>query len=136
MSTSAGSLDANIVLRLLLNDVPEQHDAAVRLLSSSTNPFSVADTAIVETIFVLERNYKVNRSAICDSVSDFLSLSSIQANTSLFKLALPLFKAHPSLSFEDCCLSSYAELQNAIPLWTFDKKHAKQVDVAKLVGQS
>jgi predicted nucleic-acid-binding protein len=133
MAASAGSLDANVLLRLLLNDIPAQHAAVEALFQKVRGQFAVADTAVIEVIFVLERHYTFPRLAIVEAIEGLLSLTEINANRALFKAALPLFAKYPSLSFEDCCLATYAELNNAKPLWTFDQKLAKQAPSAKLL---
>jgi predicted nucleic-acid-binding protein len=133
MRDLAGSLDTNVLLRLLLKDQPEQHQAVLALLDNSSGSFEVADTAIIEVAFVLERNYGFTRTAIAEDIGSLTMLPKLSCNRALFELALPLFVAHPGLSFEDCCLSVYAELQAATPLWTFDKKLASQATGAKLV---
>jgi predicted nucleic-acid-binding protein len=133
MAASSGSLDANVLLRLLLNDLPDQHQAVVKLFLDSSKQFAIADTAVIETIFVLERNYKFTRNAIVETIEGLMSLTEINCNRPLFIKALPLYLKHPGLSFEDCCLATYAELNNAKPLWTFDQKLAKQAPSAKLV---
>lgn len=133
MSIFAGSLDANVILRLLLNDLPRQHEAAVKLLQSTKQPYAAADTAIIEIAFVLERHYQFTRLQIQEALSGFMSIPQINCNRTLFTQALPLFVAHTGLSFEDCCLAVYARLNDAEPLWTFDKKLANQVSEAALV---
>ncbi|HJQ09180.1 MAG TPA: PIN domain-containing protein [Candidatus Saccharimonadales bacterium] len=133
MTTFSGSLDANVLLRLLLNDMPDQHAAVEILLQESSGQFDVADTAIIEIAFVLERHYTFFRSAITDAIEGLMSLTEINCNRALFEKALPLFVKSSSLSFEDCCLAAYAELNGAKPLWTFDRKLANQAPSAKLV---
>ena len=136
MPAAAGSLDANVLLRLLLNDIPEQHQSVVSLFGRARGQFTVADTAIIELVFVLERNYGFTRVAIADAVEGLLSLPEINGNRRLFSCALLLFQKRPALSFEDCCLATYAELSDAAPLWTFDKKLANQAPSARLVPSS
>lgn len=46
----AGSLDANVALRLLLGDVPQQRLQAVRLLTRGQ--FRLPDVAVVEMAYV------------------------------------------------------------------------------------
>ncbi|MEU4342428.1 PIN domain-containing protein [Nocardia sp. NPDC023852] len=133
MPVSAGSLDANVVLRLLLNDVPDQHAAVVNLLAGADAPFAVADTAVIEVVFALCRYYEFGREAVAEAIEGLMSLTEIDGNRALYAQALPLFVAHPKLSFEDCCLATYAELSNAKPLWTFDKKLAAQADSVRIV---
>ena len=129
----SGSLDANVLLRVLLIDVPAQHDKASRLLQDTSHPFIVADTAIIEVVFVLGRNYGFNRAAISEAVEGLMELPQIDCNNVLFQKALPLYVQYPALSFEDCCLATYADLNDARPLWTFDKKLANQAPSVKLI---
>jgi predicted nucleic acid-binding protein len=129
-----GSLDANVVLRLLLNDVPDQHAAAIALLESANAPFVVSDIAIIEIVFALCRHYEFSRRAAAAAVEGLMSLTEIDCNRVVFSRALTLFTDRPKLSFEDCCLATYAEISNAQPLWTFDRKLASQAPPARLVS--
>jgi predicted nucleic-acid-binding protein len=133
MAAFTGSLDANVLLRLLLNDIPDQHAAAARLLEAGSQ-LAVADTAVIEIAFVLERHYRLTRPQISEAVEGLISLIEINCNRSLFTKALPLFVKCRGLSFEDCCLATYAELNDATPLWTFDQRLANQAPSARLVS--
>ncbi|MGH3969340.1 MAG: type II toxin-antitoxin system VapC family toxin [Mycobacterium sp.] len=133
MPAVGGSLDANVVLRLLLNDVPDQHTAAVRLLETADAPFAVSDVAVIEVVFALCRHYEFTRDAAAEAIDGLMSLIQIDCNQTVFTRARQLFTDHPKLSFEDCCLASYAELSNALPLWTFAKNLAGQAPSARLV---
>ena len=130
----AGSFDTNVLLRLLLNDIPKQHMAAKELLNNSDGRFAVSDVALVEVIFVLERHYQFTRRQIVEVISDFAAIPKINCNRSLLKKSLPLFVESPALSFEDCCLAAYAEIDNAEPLWTFDRKLANQASSVQLLS--
>lgn len=116
------SLDTNVILRLLINDVPQQHEAAKELLAkASGQQLAVADTAVIELVFVLERYYGFSRQQTKEAVMGLMQLQEINGNRVLFEKALALYLDHAGLSFEDCCLSTYAALNQAEPLWTFDK---------------
>ncbi|TFD51105.1 type II toxin-antitoxin system VapC family toxin [Cryobacterium sp. Hh7] len=127
----SASSDANIVLRLLLNDVPEQHVATVSLLQAGGS-FVVSDIALVETEFVLGRAYGLNREQQREAIQGLVNLPQIVANAALFDRALALFVGHPKLSFEHCCLVTSAELTSNQPLYTFDRKLAGQTDARLL----
>ena len=129
----AGSFDANVLLRLLLDDVPNQHTAAVRLMESSETSFLVADVAIIEVVLALCRYYEFSRDAAAEAITGLMAQPKIDCSRALFTSALRLFTGHPKLSFEDCYLATYAELFDAQPLWTFDKKLASQAPSARLV---
>jgi len=134
MADYSGSFDTNVLLRLLLNDIPGQHTATKKLLSQAIHQFVIADTAIIELVFVLDRYYGLSRLQTTEAVEGLMNLKEINCNRVLFKRAMPLYIKHSSLSFEDCCLSAYALLNDAEPLWTFDKKLANQAPNAKLVS--
>lgn len=133
MANFNGSADTNILLRLLLNDIPEQHIAAKDLLQQSSNQVAVADTAVIELVFVLERHYGFSRLQITEAIDGLIRLKEINCNRVLFENAVAIFIQHSGLSFEDCCLSTYAKLNEAEPLWTFDKKLANQAPNSKLL---
>ena len=134
MTKFTGSFDTNVLLRLLLNDIPDQHDAVKKLLEHAASQFDITDTAIIELVFALDRYYGFNRLQIAEAIDGLMKLKEINCNQALFESALPLFINHSGLSFEDCCLAVYARLNNAVPLWTFDKKLANQVTSARLVA--
>ena len=127
-----GSLDANVVLRLLLNDVAEQHVAAVSLLHAH-GPLHIADIALVETVFVLGRAYGLSREQQREAIQGLVNLPEIIASALLFERALGLYVLHPQLSFEDCYLVTSAHMSPHRPLWTFDRKLAGQTDARLLV---
>ena len=129
---TAGSLDANVILRMLLNDVPIHHSAALALLSSGDS-FAVSDTAMIETIFVLGRAYGLTREQQREAVVGVLGQPQISGSLELFEAAFELYLAHPKLSFEDCYLVSVADSTGMEPLWTFDRKLANQTS-ARLVN--
>lgn len=121
----SGSLDANVLLRLIINDIPDQTLRANQLIDNG-GEFRISIIAIVETMFVLERNYKAARQQISDSIQFFMKHPQILMDNELFTQSLILYKNSPALSGEDCCMAVQAKLSGAIPLWTFDKKIANQ----------
>ena len=123
-----GSLDTNIILRLLVGDVPSQTALAEQLIDATDGQLAVADLAVIELEYVLRVNYKFTRAEIADLIEGFLLNPKINSNKSLFAAALPLYLAQPKQSLTDCLLAMYADLNQALPLWTFDKKLALQSD--------
>lgn len=131
---SAGSLDTNILLRLLLDDVALHTKAAEALLGKGKR-FEVADAAIIEMIFVLEKVYQFTREDILENVYVITRSEQFICNRTLFESALPLYLAQAKLSIMDCVLLTYARLNNALPFWTFDKDLIKYSENdARVVG--
>ena len=131
MAANPESIDTNIILRTILNDVPKQSQKARTLLARPNTIFHISDLTITETVFVLEKCYHLDRSIITEILSIFLSNPSISYNIPLFSNVFPFYTEHPQLSFNDCCLATYAALNQAEPLWTFDRKLATQSPTAK-----
>lgn len=123
-SKSRGSLDTNVLLRLILGDVPSHTEAVDQLLAKG-GEFHVADSAIIELVYVLESILHKDRSLIQENVFAIVRHKQCLANATLFDLCMPLYVAHPSLSITDCALLSYARLQKSVPLYTFDQKLVK-----------
>jgi predicted nucleic-acid-binding protein len=113
------ALDTNILLRLTLGDVPEQTKAVEKILTEH-NSFHVADVAIFEMVFVLEKVYRLPRTQVAKSVLAIVRNPSFNCNQRLFELTLPLYVAETKLSIIDCALTKYAELSGTTPLLTFD----------------
>lgn len=116
------SLDANVVLRYLLNDIPAQTEKAKQVIG--TAPSYVTDVVLTEVIFVLERVIAMERADIVRLVSAFLSLPNLVYNDYLLDESLDLYGKKSSLSFVDC----YAATETRVyknTLYTFDKELAK-----------
>lgn len=129
------SLDTNALLRLLLNDIPEQTKSARKLIRAAPRRFYVSDVAIAEFAFVLMRHYKLSRGQIAEMIEGLLSIRELDCNRELAARTIELFREHRSLSFEDCYFAASADYMNAAPLWTFDKDLAKKSPLAKLLPQ-
>lgn len=130
----AGSIDANVVLRIILNDLPTQRQAAINLLSQhAPSRFRLDTIAAAEAVFVLGRNYGMTHSDIAVVMGNFLKHPQILSELAILEPALLHFAAHSALSFEDCVLAVQARQAKALPLYTFDKKLARQTEGAALV---
>lgn len=77
--------------------------------------------AIIETVFVLEKLYKMERELIKENILAIIRNPQFITNRTLFENALTIYVNSPKLSITDCSLLVYAELNKATPLYTFDK---------------
>jgi predicted nucleic-acid-binding protein len=126
------SIDTNCLLRWILNDIPEQTVLVAELFRSHKN-IILADVAIIETVFVLEKVKKISRATIEKAVLAVIENDVISCNEKLFREILPVYTSHSKLSFVDCYLEVLARSTNTIPLFTFDKKLATQLAGAQLL---
>ena len=127
------SLDTNCILRWLLGDVPEQSALVTRLINSDEE-FSVADAALIEVIFVLEKLKNISRESIQTAIMTVIGQDTIFCNKELFIEILPIYTSHSKLSFVDCYLEVLARRTGTVPLLTFDQKLANQLSGTKLLS--
>ena len=127
------SLDVNCILRWLLDDVPEQTVIVTNLINSDES-FVVADAAVIETVFVLEKVKKISRENVEKAVMVIIGKDNIICNKELFIEILPIYTSHPKLSIVDCYLEVLAQKTGNLPLLTFDKKLANQLSGTQLLS--
>lgn len=110
-------LDANIILRFLLNDNAEMALEAKRLVTSGNAYVTIE--VVAEVVYVLGGLYGLDRDRVSNALMRFLTLvNSRQAD--VLRLALQAYAAH-KLDFVDCVLYAYHQVGGA-QIATFDKK--------------
>lgn len=127
------SLGTNIILRLILGDVPGQCLKIQDLLMRRGMTYEVEDLAITEAVYVLQSVYRLPREEIVEGIRSLAWFPQIKYNQELFERVFTMYLRYPKLSFNDCCLAGYAAVNEAEPLWTFDKMLAKESGTAKLL---
>lgn len=118
-------LDTNVLLDWLL-ERDKTRTKRIDKLFSSVKELQIPDVIIIELTFALEKFYKLPRNIVAENINKVIDESVFNCNQVLFRRALVDYASHPALSFVDCCLLHYAELQRATPVWTFDKKLINQ----------
>lgn len=116
------SLDANVVLRLLLGDVLHQADRAANLLR--TTKCYLTDAVMVEVIYVLEKVYNHPRGQIVPLVRRLLNIENLRCTEFVLMDAMDLYQRQPTLSIIDCYAAVESE-KTGNSFATFDKKLAK-----------
>jgi predicted nucleic-acid-binding protein len=101
-------LNTNVVVRYIVQDDPKQAQAATKLIEESCskdNPGYLNHIVLCELVWVLRRNYKLDRQSICQVIeqimrTDKLIIEEIQ----LVWKALETFRK-TTADFADCLLS-------------------------------
>lgn len=128
------SIDTNILLRVILGDIPEKRAKALELLARPNTTYYLSSVAITEVAFVMEKQIGYTREEIQENLLRVLeACSNIQYEEEVLERALAMYVAHPKLSFDDCYLAEEATKHQREPLWTFDHKLAVQSGAAKEV---
>ena len=116
-------IDANVILRYLLNDSPEMSQEA-RTIISSGNAYAKPEI-ISEVVYVLQKVYHIDKSTIRIFIHSLLDdISCTESECILY--AMDVY-ASLSLDFVDCLLISYHQI-NHENIFSFDKKLNKHLD--------
>ena len=132
---SRDTLDTSLIVHYIVGDIPKQRRAVARLLDSENTVHAVPVLAMSEAVYVFETHYGHDRTQVVANLRDFLNIFDdvLDYDRELFDMVLPCYESRPSLSFNDCCLAFGAEVAGAEPLFTFDRKLARQHPSAKLL---
>jgi predicted nucleic-acid-binding protein len=112
-------VDANIILRYLLNDSEDLSKKSTEILEN--NEVFVPNEIIAEVVYVLEKVYKAERKDIYMSLKEILEYDNIEViNLELILSALTLFSER-RFDFVDTLLYAYNRIESC-EIYTFDKK--------------
>ena len=109
-------IDANVILRYLLNDVEEMAEKSAEIINAGA--FTLPEV-IAEVIYVLKSVYKIERGEIATAILEIFKEIEI-ANKEIMIEAVKIF-AESSLDFVDCILIAYNKVEN-VEVFSFDKK--------------
>lgn len=118
-------VDANIVLRYLLNDVKDLADKAALIIENDDVLIPVE--IIAEIVYVLEKVYKVDRNDIFFSLNGLTNYENICMNEQDVVCSALKYYASLNLDFVDCLLLSYHSIKK-FEVDTFDEKLRKNLE--------
>lgn len=115
-------IDANVIIRCILNDCPEMTAKAVEIIDAGayTKPEILA-----EVVYVLQKVYSVQRPEIRNMLNKILEVVSCSEKECVI-FAMDLY-ASVSLDFVDCLLIAYHKVNNE-NIFSFDKKLNKHLN--------
>jgi predicted nucleic-acid-binding protein len=117
-------VDANIILRYLLADIPEPFIRSKEILEGDTVhlPFEV----LAEIVYVLEKVYSVPRKEISGSITRLLKYPNISTyDAEVGELAMKTY-ADSNLDFIDALLYAYHKLRGN-EIVTFDSQLSRYI---------
>lgn len=126
------AVDTCVLLRVLEGDIQEQAERALELLLSGRD-FYITETVISEVVYVMTKE-GYDRKEIAEKMKVLFDNPMFVYDRKFFEPVFKDYLKNPSLSFEDLIIAKRAEERECIPVWTFDRKFAKQMKVARLVG--
>jgi predicted nucleic-acid-binding protein len=117
-------VDANVILRYVLDDDPQFAEKAARILEQEQVhvPFEV----MAEVVYVMQGVYKASRQDISTVLTRFLMLPNVTTNSEpVLREALRLY-AGKGLDFVDALLCGYSRIEG-VQVETFDRKLKKMI---------
>lgn len=109
-------IDANVILRYLLNDVEDMAKKSEEIIKFGA---WTLPEVIAEVIYVLSSVYKINREEIATAILEILKEIDIEHKNTIIE-AIKIF-SETNLDFVDCILIAYKNIENA-EVFSFDKK--------------
>ncbi len=119
-------VDANVILRYLLDDDPQFAEKAAIILEQGQVhvPFEV----MAEVVYVMQGIYKVPRQEISTVLAQFILLPNLTTNNKpVLKDALDLY-SDKGLDFVDALLCGYSRMEG-VQVETFDRKLKQIISV-------
>ena len=116
-------LDANYILRFLLNDNEQMYKISKECIVD--NNCTIPNEVLAEVVFVLLKVYKVEKQDISKSLIEFLNYDNIiMYDKNIIIKSLEIFEIK-NLDFVDCILCAKS---NKYEIKTFDKKLNKCIE--------
>jgi len=115
-------VDANVILRYLLDDDPQFADKAAKIIEQGQVhvPFEV----MAEVVYVMQGVYKVSRQEISSVLTRFIMFPNVTTNSEPVLREALLLYADKGLDFVDSLLCSYSSIEG-VQVETFDRKLEK-----------
>ncbi|WAM33908.1 PIN domain-containing protein [Caldicellulosiruptor morganii] len=115
-------IDANVILRLLLNDIAELNQVTRDIIKN--NEVLILNEVVAEIIYVLEKLYKVERKEISNTLIKLFAHPNIFVqDLAVITGALKIY-ADKGVDFVDAVLVAQSKC-NGYTVYTFDKKLEK-----------
>lgn len=122
------AIDTNVLVRYLVRDDARQAEAARELLDglSAERPAFICREVMIETVWVLERAYRFAREQIAAAVGDLVTAVSLVVEAADAVSRSAVRYAQGGADFADLMIAEAADRAEAWPLFTFDRRLARE----------
>ncbi|MCX6090106.1 MAG: PIN domain-containing protein [Candidatus Atribacteria bacterium] len=128
-------LDANIILRFLTNDIPEQSDRCTELLKfveAGTEEVWLPDLVLADMVWTFEKFYKQSKKRIQELLGPILVLHGLRhPNKKVSKEALRLY-AEKNLDWTDAFVASQMLAKKNNEIYSYDKDFEKVEGITRV----
>lgn len=123
-------VDANLIIRFLLNDTPKQAKATEQLFSESKD-LILTDLTVAEVVWVLTSVYNLPKEAIIQKLISILSMEIFLVDKKLLIQSLLFFRKY-NISFIDAYLAALCEQNKLEGIYSFDKGFDKIKSIRRI----
>ena len=123
-------IDTNLLLRFLLNDLPQQADAVEDLLKSAAEGSVILRTnvmVIAELVWTCESFYKLSKQEIRDKVVMILNTPGLRVENHDLLLQAALLYADQNIDFIDAYNGCWAKDKRISLMYSFDQRHYRRI---------
>ena len=128
-------IDTNIIIRLAVQDVDKQREACIKLLERAKNKeltLYVLPVAILETVWILEKYYKLPRKKVRDFVEALLNTPEIVCDMqNVFKQAIAVYE-EKNIKFADAVMGYWGLAKGTSEVYTYDEKDFRRIEGLKV----
>ena len=122
-------IDANIILRYLMNDHTENSPKAKEIIEQ--NIVEIPIEVLCEVVYVLTGHYKIDRQKVSFELKRFFELTNCTLPHQAAVLKGLEYFGKSNLDFVDCILAGYVDVDKD-EVFTFDNKLKKLIEQIKL----
>ena len=128
-------IDTNILLRYLVRDDEEKAKQALALLrrvEQGREKVAISSMVVFETVFTLEKRYRVPRKQIKEMLLDILSLRALELpNKLLYESVFDLYVNH-NVSFADAFNAAYMASRQMAEVYSWDSDFDKLAGITRV----
>jgi predicted nucleic-acid-binding protein len=128
-------IDTNIIVRLAVNDDLNQRDACLRLLEKAKNKelaLYLLPVAILETVWILEKYYKLPKRQVKDFVEALLNTPEIICvMQDVFMRAIAVYE-EKNVKFADAVIGCWGLAMGIRDVFTYDEKDFRRIEGLKV----
>jgi len=125
-------IDTNLLVRFLTEDDPEKAKAVETLLGKAGKgevKILIPSVVIAELVWVLKSFYEMDSGELAELVGAVLNTPGLDTqDKSILREALKTFE-RKGIDFVDAWILEFARDRNIKTIYTFDRKHFKDIDI-------
>ena len=133
------AIDTNVLVRFLVDDDPVQAQQVRTLFATAEQQreaYFVPLLVVLETIWVLESGYQIQRDELIDALGDLLLMPVLKFEQHKALRQVLLHAKDTNIDLPDALIAQSARAQGCETVLTFDKKAARSDGFASITAAS